>query len=375
MTIVKYLSIHEDMRYMLPQSGAWGGCRFDLSRECRGYDWLVVYDELPRAEQLACPRDNTILILTEPASAKAYPDNYLRQFGVVVDMQKRGVNCHANIKRFPAIWGWGRRSFAPNGKAMTYEQMLNLPPPQKSKWLSVVCSKISATPAHFLRFMFCSRFARENPNADFWGRGIRPIEDKADALLPYHFNLAAENYREHDHWTEKLAEPYLAYCVPAYYGCANVGDYFPPDSMVTVDINDYDSAAARLNELNESEYKRRFDAVCEARHLLLTKYHPAAKIAEWIDNPGKRAAENNGVIRTFNECTHHSGLSARLSYRFKKRRHKEKVFLHSIRKKLAARKLRNTANWEKQIPVIPAQAGISADSQTARDSRLRGNDE
>ena len=330
MITVKYISAHETTPHMLPASGVWGGCRFDFSPDRREYDWLVVFSDVLREERLACPRENTILLLTEPATVKIYPDNYLRQFGIVADMQKRGVNRHPNLKRFSAIWNWGIRSFSPNGKAMTYEEMLNMPPPQKSKWLSVVCSDKTFSAFHLRRLEFCARFARENPGADFYGHGIRPLEDKADALLPYQFHLAVENLRVADHWTEKLAEPYLAYCAPAYCGCPNVGDYFPPDSVLPVDIDDYAAAAELILGLDESEYKRRFDAVCEARHLLLTKHHPAARIAEWIGESGARTAENDGVIRRIKDCMRSSGVSALMSYALKKRLHKENKMLNKL---------------------------------------------
>ena len=341
MITVKHVSMHSDIKNILPQSGAWGGCRFEFSPQCRKYDWLVVHDDLPRAERLACPRENTILLINEPATAKIYPDNYLRQFGVVADMQTRGVNQLPNIKRLSTIWSWGLRSFKPNGKAMTYEEMLNMPPPQKSKWLSVMSSDKIFTKFHRRRLKFCLRFANENPAADFYGEGIRPIEDKADAWLPYRFHLAVENLRAEDHWTEKLAEPYLAYCVSAYCGCPNVGDLFPPESIVPVDIDDYAAAAELIRALDESEYRRRFDAVCEARHLLLTKHHPANKIAEWVNEGAPAAAENDGVIRTIKDCKHHSGLGARLAYHIKRQRHKERrTPLRNIYRKLIIKELR-----------------------------------
>ena len=325
MTVVKLITQSGGYpAYLLPQGGAWGGCRFALAPDTRRYDWLVVFNDLPVEERLACPRENTILITTEPASLKIYPDNYLRQFGIVADMQTPGVNRHPRIKRCSAFWGWGGGFFKPDGARVRYEEMLNMPPPPKNKWLSVVCSNAIGSDFHLRRFNFCARFVKENPQADFFGKGIRPIADKADALSPYRFHLAVENFRERDHWTEKFAESILAYCVTAYCGCPNIADYFPPECLVPVDIGDYDSACAQLSGLDESEYRRRFDAVKEARHILLTKHHPAAKIAGWIDEPGARVADNGGVIKPVKKCQRRSGVAAFLGYTLKKWRHKER---------------------------------------------------
>ena len=340
MITVKHLSIHTGHQntrlheYMLPKGGAWGGCRFDFSPECRKYDWLVVFDDLPRQERLACPRENTMLVITEPATVKVYPNNFLRQFGVVVDPQTRGVNRHPNIKHYPVIWNWAGGLLKTDGKPMGYEDMLNMPPPQKSKWLSVMCSNKIFTDFHYRRFEFCTRFARENPHVDFYGAGIRPIDDKADVLLPHRFHLAVENLRAHDYWTEKLAESYLAYCFTAYCGCVNLADYFPLESVMPVDIGDYDSAVAMLKSLDETEYNRRIEAVREARHLLLTKHHPAKKIAAWIDESENLGAENDGVIRPREDCVHTS-MSVAVSYWLKRQRHEEsRQYIRTIRRKM-----------------------------------------
>jgi len=56
---------------------------FDL--EAQHYDWLVVYEDLTalendtrsnRAEKLACARENTLFITTEPTSIKLYGPGY-----------------------------------------------------------------------------------------------------------------------------------------------------------------------------------------------------------------------------------------------------------------------------------------------------------
>ncbi len=47
-----------------------GGCRFIFDASCREYDWLLVYDEMPRnvgsvvkeTEPLACPKEHTVLV-------------------------------------------------------------------------------------------------------------------------------------------------------------------------------------------------------------------------------------------------------------------------------------------------------------------------
>ncbi len=75
-------------RRQLPaQAPIWGRCRFSFDPDARDYDWLVAYDDLPpdtsgpgastrRVEQLACPREHTLLIqpgaLGHPAPARHF---------------------------------------------------------------------------------------------------------------------------------------------------------------------------------------------------------------------------------------------------------------------------------------------------------------
>ncbi len=61
---------------------------------------------------------------------------------------------------------------------------------------------------------------------EFFGKNINPIHDKADALLRYKFSICIENSSINDYWTEKFADPILAYTIPIYYGCMNIEDYY-----------------------------------------------------------------------------------------------------------------------------------------------------
>src|SRR5574340_1739012 len=75
----------------------WGNCEFIFDRDCRDYDWLVVYDDLPSlagerhplwVEELACPPENTLLITVEPSAIKTYGRTYLRQFNWLLSTQE-----------------------------------------------------------------------------------------------------------------------------------------------------------------------------------------------------------------------------------------------------------------------------------------------
>ena len=51
-------------------------------------------------------------------------------------------------------------------------------------------------------------------------------------------HIAVENHIAPHHWTEKLSDSFLGYCLPFYIGCPNAADYFPEQSFIGLDIED-----------------------------------------------------------------------------------------------------------------------------------------
>lgn len=47
-----------------------------------------------------------------------------------------------------------------------------------------------------------------------------------DELMKYQYNLAIENSRNINYFTEKLIDCFLTKTIPIYFGCPNIGDYF-----------------------------------------------------------------------------------------------------------------------------------------------------
>jgi hypothetical protein len=67
---------------------------------------------------------------------------------------------------------------------------------------------------------------------DVMGRGYTPFAAKADGLAPYRYSVVIENVREASYFTEKLVDAVLCRCVPIYWGCPNVGDFFDTSGMI-----------------------------------------------------------------------------------------------------------------------------------------------
>jgi hypothetical protein len=263
----------------------FGNCRFLFDRDCRDYDWLVVYDDLPRdthEETLACPRENTLLLTGEPSSITRYGKHFLAQFGHVLTSQEPSAIQHPNLIRRQAGLFW---YYGGSDKRGTYDALSAANPPEKTLGISCVCSsKAMRHTMHSRRLAFVQRLMRHDlPEIEVWGYGIRDLQNKADAIDPYKYHLTIENHSCDHHWTEKLADAFLGYSLPIYFGCTNLNEYFPPESYVWIDIRSPDQALATLRQtLAEDPYQGRLPAIIEARRRVIEEYATFPQLARLI---------------------------------------------------------------------------------------------
>lgn len=255
----------------------WGNCLFDFDVDCREYDWLVVYHDLPPGdgffceEKLCCPREKTILITGEPSTITVFGSDYLRQFGFILTFQEPWAVRHPQvIFHHPGlIWHYGL-PFG-EGRFITWDQLSATPPPRKTKILSTVCSqRTGKTTLHSTRVDFTWRLKDDLPELDIYGHGVNPMNDKAEALDPYRYHIAVENHVYDHHLTEKLPDAFLGYTLPFFHGAPNASDYFPKESFIPIDINDYQRSRDIIrSHLANNEYEDRLPYIIEARRRVL----------------------------------------------------------------------------------------------------------
>lgn len=270
----------------------WGNCEFIFDRNERNYDWIVVYDDLYSVagergtmwvEDLACPRENTMLITTEPSSIKIYGNRFLRQFGHVLTSQELwAVGHHPGAIYCQPGLVWFYTFSKPRG---TYDAIRDFVPLEKTGEFSAVCStKQQRHTLHRKRYDFVMGLKERIPEMELFGRGIRFVEDKADALDPYRYHLAIENFYGLHHWTEKLADPFLGACMPVYHGCPNAEDYFPEESFLRVDLNDLEASAEIVKRaIQDKLWDKNLKAVLEARRRVVEEYAPIAQICRIVN--------------------------------------------------------------------------------------------
>jgi hypothetical protein len=129
------------------------------------------------------------------------------------------------------------------------------------------------------------------------------IEDKWDGLAPYAYSLAIENYSGPDYWTEKLADCFLSWTIPIYYGCTNLEDYFPADSFIRIDIESPNLGVEQIKRIAANDdWDARLNALEEARNLYLHRYQFFPYVAELIrssSDPKQRLVKTNIKIPAY----------------------------------------------------------------------------
>ncbi|MDB5594708.1 MAG: glycosyltransferase [Hyphomicrobiales bacterium] len=288
----------------LPGHGPdYHGCRFLFDLDEEDYDWLVVYDDLPtipgerfstRTMELACPPEHTILLTMEPSTIKLYGSAFLSQFGVVISSQEPEVIRHRGHVHSQAglRWYYGLGST----DMMNYDELSSTPPLDKTRVISTVCSsKRQRHTLHNLRWDFTQKLARLIPELEVFGHGVRAMDDKAEALGPYRYHVAVENFEGPHHWTEKLADSFLACTLPFYFGAPNAGDYFPEASFIPIDIHDAEGAAEIIRgAIENNEWEKRLPAIMEARRRVLEEHNLFALVARHIRRLDALAASAPG---------------------------------------------------------------------------------
>ena len=266
-----------------------------------GADWLVETLDIRHAVTTHVPRARRILVLTEPDTDLAA--DYVNQFGILVAPQF--------IAGYTGTWYQGHGAL-PNrfsrdvtkpgfASAYTYEELVVLEPPEKRDAVAVVLSRKSLLPGHRRRLRFVQRLKTVlGDRLDVFGEGHRTIGLKADAILPYKYNLALENTVMPSYWTEKVADAYLGFALPFVSGPPDLARWFPEESFVPIDLDD----TARAIEivvagLDGDIYASRLPAIIEARNRVIHRERLCPMIARVIaahPNEAPRLAQAETVL-------------------------------------------------------------------------------
>lgn len=239
-------------------SGRWEGVQFYANTDIESCDFYIVFEGLEKKEKILCPPRNTIFVAAEPSSLKQYDESFLAQFATIITCQ-RGMR-HGNKYYNQPGHTWFIKK--------NYDELMHTESVQKSKLLSIVTSNKQESEGHKKRYEFCMKLKEYfGESADLYGRGINDFEDKWDVLAPYKYSIAIENYIEPDWVTEKIGDCFLAHTFPFYSGPENISKYYRKESLLQIDINNFELSAGKIAEIitDEFHYENNLPALLDSK--------------------------------------------------------------------------------------------------------------
>jgi hypothetical protein len=101
----------------------------------------------------------------------------------------------------------------------------------KTKLVSLISSSKNFGPGHEYRLDWVRKLKNK---VDIFGRDIRTINRKEEALCDYMFSVTIENDQYETYWTEKILDCFVSGTIPVYHGAPDVGNYFNMDGIITL---------------------------------------------------------------------------------------------------------------------------------------------
>lgn len=95
----------------------------------------------------------------------------------------------------------------------------------KNKLISIFASDKKQTDGHIMRHDIVSKY-QSKIDGLFGRNSYGFLNDKSDGLRDYAFHITVENTRKDYYFSEKLIDALLTGCVPIYYGCPSIKDFF-----------------------------------------------------------------------------------------------------------------------------------------------------
>lgn len=292
--------------------GIWDGIHFtlDAGKEC---DVAVVFNNVLKTDtRVICPETHLWALMQEPYES-GFSDWMVEKHDVFAKVFTHHVpsNHPRYVPSHPAIpWHVNR----------TFDELVACKIPEKFRKLSAIIGEAMDLPGHIKRWQFLEHMRKDaSLELDVYGRKINYIEDKWSGLAPYRYSLAIENNSGPDCWTEKLADCFLAWTVPFYYGCTNLDKYFPKESFVQIDINNPRESLQQIKAIvSENNWEKHLPALEEARKLVLYRYQFFPYFCQLIRSHPVPANEKKLITVPAYKRSRQAWLN-RIRYKFRKK--------------------------------------------------------
>ena len=271
------------------RKGIWENCRFHYDDTLDQYDFWVCNDWLTGVEHANCDSTGTILMTGEPPSMKSYERRYTAQFSTVVTFRQDIDHPHI-VRSQPALGWWVGKRLVPNPNGrhefvedslIDYDSLKSFDGSGKDQLISVVTSGKRIREGHKRRLAFVNELKNIfGGDISIFAPGEMELVDKWDAIARYKYHIAIENSQYPDYWTEKLADSFLGLAYPFYYGCPNINEFFPSDSMTRIDIAKPRESAISIQDAIDNDVSNKArGALIESKRLIMDEYNYFATLS------------------------------------------------------------------------------------------------
>jgi hypothetical protein len=258
-----------------------GNLKFEVNNDVKECDYWFIYGGLTVGDlkmTVKCPTQNIFYITDETHHNRFFVKKFLDQFPSVITC--RTDLDHRNILKYHEILIWYLDK--------TFDELEAIKHLPKTKGIAIINSNLTETPLQRKRYELTHKLIGHfKDRIDVFGRGHQTFKDKWEILKDYKYTIAIENTVQPGYFTEKISECYLTHTFPLYYGCPDINQYYDPESMEILAIDDYKKCIQQIEKiLSEDKYEDHLPALIAQKQKYLNEYHFFPALAKLINLHG-----------------------------------------------------------------------------------------
>lgn len=278
-----------DISQYLGHANQWGGCEFHVNTNLKRADvWFVSEDVDDDDVECEVAEGGLIFVSAETSWPVGYYGDHPERLRVLEQFDRVYTphdvflpNVVPSLPFLPWMINANHGSSINTPHMRDRNTLLTMKPPRKVHDLSVFCSSQSLTPEHRMRVRFVEKLKEYFGDRLHWfGNGVNPVAEKWDGLATYRATIVLENRSSPRVITEKLADAYLGFAYPFYWGAPDVAKYVPPESYTPIDILNISESIDTIEEqLAASVPEQAGASINVARSWVLNSWNPYSRMA------------------------------------------------------------------------------------------------